>query len=294
MTPEVQVLLSTYNGEVYIEEQIRSILNQKDVQVSLLIRDDGSSDSTVSIIEGIHDPRIHVIREENVGSTKSFMKLIRLAGKSAFYAFSDQDDVWDEEKLITAVSSIGDYPVPAIYSSAARLVDSALQPLGTVNCRAKTDLGSAIVKNYVTGCTCVMNHALMELLKAGTPESIPYHDWWANLVALSAGGVSVYDEVPHVSYRQHGHNVVGASENPLVKWRRRLERFKSSRYERDHMAEELLRLYDDRISPDARDLLEEVRDYRSHKVRVITDRRLSTGSSVDNLLFDILVLLNKA
>ena len=60
------------------------------------------------------------------------------------------------------------------------------------------------------------------------------------------------------------------------------------------MAEELLRLYDDRISPDARDLLEEVRDYRSHKVRVITDRRLSTGSSVDNLLFDILVLLNKA
>ena len=97
----VQVLLSTYNGETYLKQQLDSILNQKNVAVKLFVRDDGSSDGTVDILRAyaaLHD-NICYLCGENCGVVASFFRLFELSDPDVdFYALSDQDDVWDEDK----------------------------------------------------------------------------------------------------------------------------------------------------------------------------------------------------
>ena len=122
---KVQVLLSAYNGEKYIQEQIDSILNQSNVEVSLLIRNDGSTDDTRKILDSQSTQNIKCINDKNIGLVRSFVELINQADEAEYYAFSDQDDVWDNDKLCSAISMLEDYKnMPAVYSSNARLVDS--------------------------------------------------------------------------------------------------------------------------------------------------------------------------
>ena len=99
---KVQVLLSTYNGEKYLQEQIESIIRQEDVEISLLIRDDGSCDKTIEIIENLKRKNSNIIyySGNNLGPARSFMDLINKSGNFDYYAFSDQDDVWKSKKLI--------------------------------------------------------------------------------------------------------------------------------------------------------------------------------------------------
>ena len=102
----VQVLMSTYNGEKYIRRQIDSILNQKDVAIHLLIRDDGSTDSTCEIIRSYaekYSDQVEVTMGSNIGYKKSFLTLIQLAGDYDYYAFADQDDYWKPDKEIASI-----------------------------------------------------------------------------------------------------------------------------------------------------------------------------------------------
>ena len=106
MMKTVQILLSSYNGDKYINRQIDSILCQKDVEVHLLIRDDGSTDQTRQIIkkyEKKYPFNIKVVLGENIGWKKSFFTLLKLAGDYDYYAFADQDDYWYEDKEISAI-----------------------------------------------------------------------------------------------------------------------------------------------------------------------------------------------
>ena len=106
--PFVSVLMSTYNGEKYIREQIESILNQKKVKVHLLIRDDGSQDSTIEIVKEYANkyPNVSVYAGKNIGIGNSFMELLRNAPEADYYAFADQDDVWLDGKLERAIELI--------------------------------------------------------------------------------------------------------------------------------------------------------------------------------------------
>ena len=90
---KVQVLLSTYNGEKYLKEQLDSIIAQKGVDVHILARDDGSKDDTIKILEGYEN--IDIIKGSNIGVCKSFFELINKSGEYDYYSFADQDDVWD-------------------------------------------------------------------------------------------------------------------------------------------------------------------------------------------------------
>lgn len=294
MSPDITVLLSSYNGEKYIKEQIDSILQQNGVELRILIRDDGSTDKTVQIIESYQTKNISLIKGENVGSTRSFFELIKQAPESSFYAFSDQDDVWDPDKLSVAINHIKEFSsIPAIYSSNTRLVDCNLKPIAYESLNPRTTLGSALVKNYATGCTIAFNQNLMKFLRRSVDISVPYHDWWANLVALSVGGVSVYDTEPHISYRQHANNVVGATISKTQKWKSRLHRFYNSRYHREHMASELLRLYGEIISKENFDILKLLKQPYANKIEIIKSRDIKTGNRVDDLAFMMMLLVNR-
>ena len=292
----VQVLMSTYNGERYLKEQIDSIIKQKDVEASLLIRDDGSKDNTAKILEEYGKfSNISVIYGANLGATRSFFELIRLSGNFDFYSFADQDDVWDEDKLICAVNMLKEHAdIPCVYSSNTRLVDDKLKPLKSVLYEPKISLGSVIVKNISAGCTMVMNNVLMKQLKAYIPSNVPYHDWWVNVVTLSLGGKIVFDEKPHISYRQHGNNVVGAQEDILKKWQGRLNKYLNSSYRRDDFVKEVIKGYGKVISEDNLHILELMANYRSKPVALLKSKYFHTAGLLENIAFGICVLTKRA
>ena len=98
----VEILMATYNGAQYVGRQIDSIINQKGVDVHITIRDDGSKDNTPEVLhsyEKLYPSQIKVILGENIGHRRCFLTLLSLATKADYYAFSDQDDIWEEEKL---------------------------------------------------------------------------------------------------------------------------------------------------------------------------------------------------
>lgn len=294
---KVQILLSSYNGEKFIEEQIDSILNQKDVDIRILIRDDGSKDESLNKIDSYkkrYGDKVDYLIGENVGPTRSFLKLLFLAGDADYYAFSDQDDVWEANKIITAVTKLEKYEnVPAIYSSNTNLVNQNLELIKKENKNPKTTLESAIIKNYATGCTVVFNKELIKKIKEIDYKiDIPFHDWWLNILTLAIGGVSIFDTDAFINYRQHNNNVVGGSEKFVYKWKNRFKRFKKP-YFRDNMANLLLANYDDEISQKNKEVLNMISDYKKNKFKIIFNKNFKTGNRIDDFLFKICVVLNR-
>ena len=128
---KIAVLLSSYNGEQFIKEQIDSVLNQKECKVSLLVRDDGSTDNTIKILENyVNKGNLNYYCGKNLKPAKSFLDLVKHSPECEFYAFCDQDDVWEEDKLISAINQIGDTSTPTCYHSAYMMVDKDLNEIG--------------------------------------------------------------------------------------------------------------------------------------------------------------------
>jgi len=210
--PRVVVLMSTYNGERFLEAQVRSILEQLPQDGRLLVRDDGSTDRTVKLLQGFSDSRIQLKCGENLGFAKSFLTLLQQAPTDAqMVMFSDQDDVWFPDKIERAWRRLRAIPSgPALYCSAQMLADEKLNPLERTPAwpRPPSFIG-AMAENIVTGCTAALNTEAANLLReGGVPEQVHFHDWWMYLV-IAAFGTVVVDDEPTLLYRQHGGNLIG-------------------------------------------------------------------------------------
>lgn len=216
---KVVVLMSTWQGERFIEEQLRSILGQLPDGGELIVRDDGSTDSVVDRIESLRDSRVSVTRGENIGFARSFFALLDSAPDDAdVVMFSDQDDVWLPGKIERAVAKLApSQDRPALYCSRLQLVDERLEPLGlSPSWRQPPSFRNALVENIAFGCTCALNRSGWRLARQkGRPDLLYFHDWWLYLV-VSAFGDVVADPEPTILYRQHGSNSVGARAG----WRR--------------------------------------------------------------------------
>lgn len=217
---KVNILLSTYNGEQYLKEQVESIQQQTYQNWQLFIRDDGSSDGTVAVIQGLvaQDPRIHFINEnqiENFGVIKSFHTLLKYE-KADLYCFSDQDDVWLPDKIALQVAEAEKYPQdkPLLFYTDLKVVDENLtvrheSMIRTQSDHANTELVQELTENTVTGGVAMINHALAELWTGQEAHELLMHDWYLGLLA-SAFGKLVYIDKPTELYRQHSSNVLGA------------------------------------------------------------------------------------
>ncbi len=182
-TPLFNVLLSCYNGGEFLQPQIDSVLNQKNVRVSLFIRDDGSSDNlTRDVLQGYKtEPRVTIDWGDNIGITRSFYQLLRNAEEADFYAFCDQDDIWFEDKLARAASGMGENPSgPLLHCTGKIYTDPDLKPIGASTlCSKPVTLSNAVVENVATGCTSAFNPQLRELaLKTTSLNGVYMHDWW--------------------------------------------------------------------------------------------------------------------
>lgn len=220
---KVCVLLSTYNGEKYLSEQLDSVLSQTGVDVYLIIRDDGSSDKTVSIIKEYQNKYSHItlLEENNCGVERSFEKLYLFSSVHSdcdFFAFCDQDDVWFPEKLENSINALQNEQGPALYCCNQMITDSNLHPLRLMIEKGQVEKWrKEFETNYLInrhGCTMVWNRSLNKILSQikHDPVCVPGHDAWLSLVAQCCGKVILGDE-PLQYYRVHASNSSGLATN---------------------------------------------------------------------------------
>lgn len=246
--PTVSVALCTHNGAAFVGEQVRSILDQVPAPVELVVGDDASSDDTVAIIERsvarhrAEHPTSHISlrvlsRDVPLGVTRNFEETIA-ACTGDIIALSDQDDVWPPGRLARLLPVFDD-PAVALVHTDARLVDARGDDTGArlldvleASERERSALvsGDALAvllrRNLVTGATVLVRR---ELAADARPYPAAWvHDEWLAMLAASEGGLRLVPE-PWLDYRQHGANVIGASE---VTWARRWERLREPRDER--------------------------------------------------------------
>ena len=254
----VAILMSTYNGERYLREQIDSLLNQTYKDWKLYIRDDKSTDGTVSIIEGyvrVYPDQI-VYKSDgfgNLGAGCSFMQLLSSID-SDYYMFCDQDDVWMEDKIertylylrsleqkYSENTAIGVFTDLTFINSNLTVLMPSLWKGDNRN----PDFVHNFYKQWTNrhasyGCTQMFNHAAKKLV-------LPYrqfegtmgaHDNWVEYILIKKGVYDYIDEST-ILYRQHGTNVVGANfghsykddlneifHNPILCWRKIVKDYK--------------------------------------------------------------------
>lgn len=222
---QVLVLLSTYNGEKYLKAQIDSIFQNTNYDINILIRDDGSNDKTINIIENINDKRINYYSGDNLGAAMSFIDLVNNAPDADYYAYSDQDDVWKKGKLDNAITKLEQVYGYGLYMSTYDVVDENLKFIKKANMKFNYPytLGRTIVHGCPSGCTMVFNQKLQKLLTIKKPPFIRMHDYWTLLVTEAMQGTIITDEASQLLYRQHKNNAVGyANHNYILRVNRLL------------------------------------------------------------------------
>ena len=298
---KIMVLLSTYNGEKYISEQIESVLCQQGVDVHIVARDDGSLDETINILKRISTlENITVIEGQNIGVVGSFFTLMHEAvcHNIDYFAFCDQDDVWKNDKLKVATDILsGHGNEPALYMSSFQMVDENLHSIQTNMSRPNISVEGAIASNCATGCTMVFNKKLLEKSLISNYDDALMHDYWMYMVCLLTGGYIYYDETPHIYYRQHGNNVIGGTgDNFLTKWWTRMNKmFLPGDNFKSKFACKLLEQYGNEISEDKKVFLQNIANIKTLKSKwnLLRNKKFLTGSIDKRLQLIGLILTGK-
>jgi hypothetical protein len=314
-TPDVEVLLATYNGERFVGEQIDSILAQDYPTLRILAGDDGSSDRTLEVLREYAEQfplKIRLMEKQRpTGSAKAnYLRLMKEA-TAEYICFADQDDVWLPNKVSGSVRAMEKLEAqhgpsrPLLVFTDLRVVDDRLKTLHPsmwrqleIDPRSIHRLRQLIGRSVVTGCTAMINRPMLELARQ-MPEEATMHDRWIGLLAATLGAAAIVPEQT-VLYRQHDSNVVGAltpdGSVAGIAYRavhgdgRRAERFRSER-----QAEALLKLHRSVMPEGSVVLLQAyLRSGRSESALQRVATALQYGFSCGNLLKDLLTLFDLA
>ena len=292
----IAIIMGTYNGEKYIKEQIGSILAQDYKEWKLFIFDDGSRDDTEAIVNEytkIYPGKIYFFKnKDNYGPAGNFFNGIKeaavmLAPDAEYFCFSDQDDVWVEDKLsrsLVKIMQIEDGG-PALVFSDVAITDKNLTITADSYFEAekvdktKISLNYLLMENKLIGGTVMVNRALVNLeLKAEETGLIPYkkakmHDWWFGLLAAAFGNIG-YVEGFTEYYRQHGNNVVGGeSFNSYLKARiSKIDEIRHRIDENISQGEEFLKYFGEML---AEPELSIVKEFVSLRTKRFLDKRVS-------------------
>jgi glycosyltransferase involved in cell wall biosynthesis len=302
-TETVAVLLSTYNGENFLQPQLDSLYAQTYSNTRIVVRDDGSSDSTREILGAERSlGRIELLEaDRNLGPALSFFELLRHAGRAQEYvAFCDQDDIWLPDKMRHAVSALEAVPAdqPAIYCSRLEIVDEQLNHLGLTAMPRQCGFGNALVENVAVGCTMVLNRKAAELVLENLPSKVYIHDWWCYLV-ISCFGKVIYGPSPDIRYRQHGGNTIGIAKDIFGQFKRKFDRFfAQGRRELwcSDQAQVFKEIFDDRLPARQKRILEKFVAARSSyvgRLRLAMSREVWRQKPLDNLILRLLILLGR-
>lgn len=232
LKPTVAVLLCTMQGSSYLREQLDSIVNQSHDAWSIWASDDQSADGThgilLSYLSQLGPNRLSLHSGPAEGFVANFLSLTCKADILAdYYAYADQDDVWESEKLARAIAWIETIPshIPALYCARTLKVDEYNREIGLSPLFGRApSFANALVESIGGGNTMVFNNAARRLLKIAGPDvQVVSHDWWAYMLVSGCGGQVFYDPRPTVRYRQHDNNLVGATQTLRSQLRRAVQ-----------------------------------------------------------------------
>lgn len=294
MIKDIAILLSTYNGEKYLEKQLDSLLAQRGVTFDVYIRDDGSSDNTISVINSYiqNNDNIYFEAGTNIGFAKSFWNILQYSGVYRYYAFCDQDDIWFQDKLFRAVSYLENYSCnnwPLLYTSNVICIDEfdeklELKPFigGTI------DVYKSFQQSILPGCTFVFNYKAKQLIEKYNGHMYS-HDW-ATYIIINSFGKIFYDDIPKIKYRIHSENTIGINTK-YEDIKNKIKRFFSSSLNtRSRFARDFYETYKNCLDNDLKKhvyLLGHYNDCINIKLKLICDKEFK------GVIFKLYVILNK-
>lgn len=222
--PTVGVLLATYNGEAYGEDQILSLLWQRGVNVHVYVRDDGSADDTMAIVDRLvrlHPGRISVIDNQGVltglAAANFFLLLAGVdLGRHDYFAFADQDDVWFPDKLCHAIAAMTRHKAEG-YSSDLLAYHEGRNAAWVLHKQGADADIDYLFQGASAGCTYVLSAHAARLV-AGVMADAPTlcrgasHDWIVYAICRSHGLAWFRDGAARIVYRQHAANQYGARQ----------------------------------------------------------------------------------
>jgi len=301
---KVEILMSTYNGEKFVEAQIKSIVQQKNVDIHLTIRDDGSKDDTISIIkmqQKKYPDRIALVEGENVGYRKSFLRLLDFAIDADYYGFADQDDLWKEEKISRAVECLENAEKPiCLYVGSLEIVDSNLQEIDAKDISSiPNTLGSLFTRNRFAGCTFLFSRTCKELAQKFSKLNYPQnqmsdHDFLVAACAYSCGTV-ILDSQKNILHIRHSSSVTSGGNGLKKRFQTEWNYVFNRRNVQSTLAKELLEKCSDKMPIGKEQLLSEIASYQHNprtKLRLLFDSDMNCGTFVCNLECKLKVLLN--
>ena len=304
---QTAILLGTYNGATFLQEQLDSFAWQTEADWTLWASDDGSTDDTVQIIrrfaEKMGDQKVHQLNGPQKGFAANFFSMVKnKAIQAEAYAYSDQDDIWIKDKLERASQFLKTIPsgVPALYCSRTHYVNRNNHSIGCSKKFTKpTIFANALVQNIASGNTMVFNQAARDLLLKleGNPNA-ELHDWLTYILVTAVGGQVRFDMEPSVRYRQHGSNLIGMNTGLYASaYRINLLLFKNrfKRWNDQHIA--VLKKIKHVLMADNQKILEEFINARKlngiSKVLVFKKIGLYRQTFLGNLAFYLAALINK-
>ncbi len=304
---KVAIILSTFNGESYIVQLLESLSRQTHPFFSLYVRDDGSTDRTVALIESYaHAMDIDLYLGSHIGVVDSFFKLLSHVSKLSdidYIAFCDQDDIWKEDKIERAVTALAKIKfIPALYFADYDIVRADLELIkvsaANLTINPKPSFANALVQNIVPGFTAVINKEAAVMISKHRPcsDKIIMHDWWVYLV-VSAFGTVISDSKSTALYRRHGNNTMDANISPLLFWKNRINRYflqKTHLYPLTIHAQEFKRcfmaLMDDNIRAILDCFLVASTGTICDRIRYVIHGETYFRTRFDNFLFNLLML----
>lgn len=303
---KVAVLLSTYNGEKYLKPQLDSIFSQKDVEVIVVVRDDGSTDGTIQILKSYASKHsnVELLLEGNRGAEMSFHSLCKYAENHVdadYYAFCDQDDVWQPEKLGKAINKLSslENDVPNLYFSNLKMVDCDLNEMRNLFADDEVIISKrmALIQIFTYGCTCVFNQPALEAYCRADLSKELAHDNWIYVLSMFLGNV-VYDRDSYILYRQHGANISGQKATGAKLAYNRLKRATKGNWGHDFelYSSMLLRCFSNRLQQEDFRYISRIANYRKsffNKLSLLCSPSYRTGHISKDFAIMIRILSNR-
>lgn len=295
--PKVQVLMSTYNGENYLIQQVESILNQKNVDVHLLIRDDGSTDDSINVIQKLkktYNTKIEYYKGKNVGYKKSFLDLAKKTSENFdFFAFADQDDYWLPKKLDSAINHlVSSSNSIQLYASTVIIADEKLKPLYKKDIsNFVNSFGSSLSRIRLAGCTYVFNKKALRILNkfdwSHIPnKKMPSHDGLLMTICQAVNGYVYVDQEAYLLHRRRTESVTSGGNGILRRINNERKLMFLYKNDRSILASRIYDTFKTQISPLNKKLISEIINYNkslSQRLKLAKNKQLDCGLKLGNL-----------
>lgn len=267
------ILLATFDGARFLAEQLESLEQQTEGRIDILMRDQGSRDSTLEVARehaarwSKGEFRILQAAPDDTPSTlgafdragENFRSLIQIADTDHdYYAFCDQDDLWEPDKLEAARLWLDRQrdDMPALHCSRTLIIDENGVPNGMSPLfRRPPNFANAIVQNIAGGNTMVFNRAALRVLKQSMAQPLVIHDWWTYIAVTGVGGAVHYSTETKTRYRQHSDNLIGENMSISARWNRLRMVFSGRFVEWNNLNRRCLADIESELTPEARDVL---------------------------------------